>query len=388
MLSYNKKFYLPTKVVFGAGSLKELSNIVSSNDHVFLVTDRGIEKAGIAKPIEELIRSIGAKVSIFNRAEPNPTARLALEALAELKDALATKVIAIGGGSSLDLGKVIAALATNSGSLEDYQWNGRDFENEALPFIAIPTTAGTGSEVTKVAVIASRNVKKGVNSDKLFPKVAIIDPELMKGLPPSLTASTGMDALSHAIEAYVGLNSNPFTDALAIEAVRLISRSLCRACQCESDIKAREDMALASTLAGIAMDQGGLGIVHSMAGPLCGIFHLPHGEANAVLLKYGMHFNLKAASKKFSLLASALGCDTNGLSLEEAGAAAVDAVSKLVEQTGLKVNLQAYGLQESHADIVAEQTEKMFLIKNNPWHPSKEECKQLYLEVLKGEILR
>jgi alcohol dehydrogenase class IV len=384
-VSYSKRFYLPTQVVFGSGSLKELFSIINSNDHVFLVTDPGIEKVGISKTIEELITSIGAKVSVFNRAEPNPTAALALEALVELKDALATKVIAIGGGSSLDLGKVIAALATNNGSLEDYQWNGREFENEALPFIAIPTTAGTGSEVTRVAVIADRNVKKGVNSDKLFPKMAIVDPELMKGLPASLTASTGMDALSHAIEAYVGLNSNPFTDALAVEAVGLISKSLGRACECGSDIKAREDMALASTLAGIAMDQGGLGIVHSMAGPLCGIFHLPHGEANAVLLKYGMRFNLKAAPEKFSSLAVALGCDINRLSVEEAGVAAVDAVSKLIEQTGLNVDIQAYGLKEANADIVAEQTEKMFLIKNNPWRPSREECKQLYLEVLNEE---
>lgn len=387
-MSYSKRFYLPTKVVFGAGALKELSNIINANDHVFLVTDQGIEKAGISKPVEEIISNIGAKVSVFNRAEPNPTAELALEALAELKGALATMVIAIGGGSSLDLGKVIAALATNCGPLEDYQWNGREFENEALPFIAIPTTAGTGSEVTRVAVIADRNVKKGVNSDKLFPEVAIVDPELMKGLPASLTASTGMDALSHAVEAYVGLNSNPFTDALAIEAVRLISKSLCRACDDGLDIKARGDMALASTLAGIAMDQGGLGIVHSMAGPLCGIFHLPHGEANAVLLKYGMRFNLKAVPEKFSSLALALGCDINGLSFEEAGLAAVEMVSRLVDQTGLKVDLKAYGLKETDADVVAEQTEKMFLIKNNPFRPSREECKELYLEVLKGELLK
>jgi alcohol dehydrogenase class IV len=184
----------------------------------------------------------------------------------------------------------------------------------------------------------------------------------------------------------VGLNSNPFTDALAIEAVRLIGRSLNRACSNGSDIKAREDMAMASALAGIAMDQGGLGIVHSMAGPFCGIFHLPHGEANAILLKYGMNFNLRAAPEKFSSIAMALGCDISGLSLEESGLAAVDAVAELLKKTGLKVDLQAYGLKESHGDIVAEQTEKMFLIKNNPRYPSREECKQLYLDVLRGEM--
>jgi alcohol dehydrogenase len=285
----------------------------------------------------------------------------------------------------LDLGKVIAALAANAGELEEYQWSGRSFDNDPLPFIAIPTTAGTGSEVTRVAVIVDRNTKKGINSDKLYPVQTIVDPTLMVGLPPSLTASTGMDALSHAVEAFVGLNANMFTDAFALEAVRLISRSLVKACIDGSDLQAREDMALASTLAGIAMDQAGLGIVHSMAGPFCGIFHLPHGEANAVLLKYGMTFNLKAVPNKFASLAVALGCHRAGMGTQEAGEAAVEAVARIVSETGLKVNLQDYGLKAEDADMVADQTMKMFLLKNNPYQPSFEDCKHLYLEVLAGE---
>ena len=385
MPANKKRFYLPTEVSFGKGSSEKLLDVVTRNDSIFLVTDPGVEKAGVTGPILELLARAGAEVTVFGRVEPNPSAKLVMEALTELKNASATMVIAVGGGSSLDLGKVTAALATNEGLLEDYQWNGRAFAEEALPFIAIPTTAGTGSEVTRVAVIVDRNVKKGINSDKLFPKLAIVDPELMTGLPPGLTASTGMDALSHAVEAYVGLNSSPFTDALALEAVRLIGRSLGKACACGTDVCAREDMAMASTLAGVAMDQAGLGIVHSMAGPFCGIFHLPHGEANAVLLKYGMSFNLKAAPGRFASLAAALGCDISGLSPEEAGAAAVEAVSGLVAETGLKVDLAAYGLKESDADIVAEQTEKMFLLRNNPRRPSREDCRQLYMDVLKGE---
>ncbi len=380
-----KKFFLPTEIIMGKGSLKTLSEKVTSEDRVFVVTDPGIEKAGLTKALIDIVKAAGAQVKIFNRVEPNPTSGMVHEAVKELKAASATMVIAIGGGSSLDLGKVIAALASNDGKLEDYQWNGVPFEKASLPFIAIPTTAGTGSEVTRVAVIVDRNIKKGVNSDKLFPKVAIIDPELMTGLPSGLTASTGMDALSHAVEAYVGINSTPFTDSLAIEAVKLISRSLVRACKCGADIEAREDMALASTLAGAAMDQAGLGIVHSMAGPFCGVFHLPHGEANAVLLKYGMRFNLQAVPEKFAALAEAFGCNCEGMAALEAGSMAVDAVCRILDETGLAIDLKVYGLKETDADLVAEQTFKMFLLKNNPFKPTQEECRQLYLEVLEGE---
>lgn len=380
-----KRFYLPTEVVFGKGSLDSLKRVVNKNDRVFLVTDPGIEKAGILKSILKHLESVGPEITVFNQAEPNPTAELVNKVMEDLRNASATMVIAVGGGSSMDIGKIIAALATNDGTLCDYQWNGLNFAHEALPFIAIPTTAGTGSEVTRCAVIVDRNTKKGIDSDKLFPKLSIVDPELMLGLPSRLTASTGMDALAHAVEAYVGQNASPFTDALALEAVRLINKSLQRACSCGTDIEAREDMALASTLAGVAMDQGGLGIVHSIASPICCTYHLSHGDASAILLKYGMQFNLKAVPNRFAKLAEAFGCDIKGLRLEEAGALAVQAVSDLLDKTGLKVDLAAYGLKETDADTVAEQTLKMFLLKNNPFCPSQEEIKQLYLDILKGE---
>ncbi len=386
MLLDKKRFYLPIEIKFGKGVAVEISGLVKSTDKVFVVTDSGIEKAGITGKIIENIEKTGAVTAIFNKVTPNPTSELAAEALEELKKFSATAVVAVGGGSPLDLGKIIAALATNDGRLEDYQWNGKPFENDSLPFIAVPTTAGTGSEVTRVAVIVDRNVKKGVNSDKLFPKYAIIDPELMTGLPSALTASTGMDALTHAVEAYVGLNSNPFTDSLALEAVRLIGKSLWKACACGSDLEARYDMALASTLAGIAMDQAGLGIVHSMSGPLCSYFHLSHGDSNAALLKYGMRFNLMAAPEKFAKLAESLGYSVTGMDVWEAAMSSVHAVTKLLKETGLKIDLQAYGLKEADADLIAEETLKMFLLKNNPRKPSLSECKQLYLDILGGVL--
>lgn len=377
-----KRFFLPTQVRFGRGALQGLRDLAGPGDRVFLVTDPGIEKAGLVKPVQQLLTDGKAEVILFNRAEPNPTAGLALEAVAGLKKATATMVVAVGGGSSLDLGKVAAALATNEGSLEEYQWQGRPFAVAPLPFVAIPTTAGTGSEVTRVAVIVDRNVKKGIGSDHLFPRAALVDPELMAGLPARLTAATGLDALSHAVEAYVGLNASPLTDAWALEAVRLIGRSLWRACACGGDLDAREGMALASTLAGAAMDQAGLGIVHSMAGPLCSYFHLPHGEANAALLAYGMRYNLMAAPERFASLAEALGCNIAGLTSWEAGLKAVEAVDRLVRETGLEVDLTSYGVKPSDADLVAEETEKMFLLRNNPRKPSREECRGVFLAAL------
>lgn len=385
MSANSRRFYLPTKVNFGRGSISELVKSIDPAEGLFLVTDPGVEKAGVLNTVMGSLEAAGARITVFKRVEPNPSAELVQEALSEIKQFGADKVIALGGGSSMDLGKVIAALATNAGGLEDYQWKGRPFEYAPLPFIAVPTTAGTGSEVTRVAVIVDRNIKKGINSDSLYPLQAIVDPELMVGLPPALTASTGMDALSHAVEAFVGLNANTFTDAFALEAVKLIGRSLVKACTKGSDLQAREDMALASTLAGIAMDQAGLGIVHSMASPFCGVFHLPHGEANAVLLKYGMSFNLKAAPDRYASLAVALGGHRAGMGVLEAAEAAVEAVARMVSETGLKVNLHDYGLKAEDADMVADQTMKMFLLKNNPYMPSFEDCKQLYLKVLAGE---
>jgi alcohol dehydrogenase len=379
----SRKFFLPTDVRFGRGALAGFDDFVRPGERVFIVADPGVEKAGLVKPVQERIAGNKGETVVFNRVEPNPTSQIVLEAVAELKKSSATAVVAVGGGSSLDVGKVVAALATNDGPLEEYQWHDRPFTIEPLPFIAIPTTAGTGSEVTRVAVIVDRKVKKGINSDRLFPRAALVDPELMTGLPPRLTAATGLDALSHAVEAYVGINANSATDAWALEAIKLIGRSLWRACGCGTDLGAREDMAVASTLAGAAMDQAGLGIVHSMAGPLCTHFHLPHGEANTVLLPYGMRFNLMARPERFATIASALGCQTTGLSPWEAGLKAVEAVDQLIRESGLDVNLAAYGLSAADADLIAEGTEEMmFLLRNNPRLPSRQECREVFLATL------
>lgn len=374
-------YHMPVDVRFGIGCLKELAGFLSPEDRVLLVTDPGLEAVGLVDRVRDVISPTGADCRLYDKVEPNPTATLVESAMEEVRDYRPTKIVALGGGSSVDTAKVLAALSTNDGPLVDYQWNGKPFVNPPLPLIAIPTTAGTGSEVTMCAVIVDRNCKKGINGPAMFPMAALVDAELMASLPLYLTATTGMDALSHAIEAYVGLGANPITDACAREAIRLIGGALWRACANGGDLKARQDMALGSVLAGVAMDQAGLGLVHALSSPLCSFFHMAHGEANAVLLKYCMEFNLMACPEKFADIAALLGVNTAGMSTFQAAQASVKAVETLFDETGVRVPFTSFGMKESDAELVASNL-ATFLQANNPRRISQKQCEQLYLHIL------
>lgn len=375
------KYHMPVDVRFGAGCLKELADFLSAGDRVLLVTDPGLEAVGLVDRVRDIIVAAGADCRLYDKVEPNPTAALVEAAMAEIRDYGPAKVVALGGGSSMDMGKVVAALSTNEGPLVDYQWNGKPFLCAPLPLIAIPTTAGTGSEVTMCAVIVDRDCKKGINGPAMFPKAALVDPELMVSLPLYLTATTGMDALSHAIEAYVGLGANPITDAMAREAIRLIGGALWGACANGQDRKARQDMALGSVLAGVAMDQAGLGLVHTISSPLCTFFHMAHGEANAVLLKYCMRYNLIARPERYADIAGLLGVDTAGMSTWQAAEASVAAVERLLDETGVKVPLLSFGMTEADAERVADNLPG-FMLCNNPRTMDRKQCIRFYKEIL------
>ena len=231
------------------------------------------------------------------------------------------------------------------------------------------------------AVIVDRDCKKGINGPAMFPKAALVDPELMVSLPLYLTATTGMDALTHAIEAYVGLGANPITDAMAREAIRLIGGALWGACANGQDRKARQDMALGSVLAGVAMDQAGLGLVHTISSPLCTFFHMAHGEANAVLLKYCMRYNLIARPERYADIAGLLGVDTAGMSTWQAAEASVTAVERLLDETGVKVPLLSFGMTEADAERVADNLPG-FMLCNNPRTMDRKQCIRFYKEIL------
>ena len=377
----NFSFHLPTELKIGSGLYKKLPDELDENKRVLIVSDPGIEKAGLLEKIKNVLKKKGFEIDIFTEIDPNPDEELVTKLTEYINKKNSQQIIVIGGGSSIDAAKVASCMAVNDGPLEDYQWNNRSFENPSLPLIAFPTTAGTGSEVTGVAVITSRDTKKGVVDEYIFPDKAIVDPELMKSLPPYLTAITGMDALTHAVEAYLGLEANDFTDSLAERAITLISENLPKAYANGEDEKARYNMAVASTLAGIAMDQAGLGIVHSLASPVCANLHLSHGLANSFLLPYGMEFNLIARKSKLSKIAELMGSSIKNLSKEEGAYMAVKKVRELQNELELKERIKNETNVEPDLEKYGKNAANMFLINNNPRKASVEDCKNIFRKI-------
>jgi len=378
----SKRFYLPTQLIHGAGSRKEIKKFIKSEDKVLIVTDKGLVKAGVVEKVVKELDEIGVENVIYDEVKANPHADTVQAVLDLAKKEAATAVVAIGGGSPMDVAKAVAMLITNEGTYEDYQWNGKIPTKPSATLVQIPTTAGTGSEVTRCAVIIDRNTKKGVNLDEFFATAALIDAELMVSLPPAITSTTGMDALTHAIEAYIGLGSNPVTDAWAIQAIELLAEYLPKAFANGANIEAREKVALASSLAGVAMDQAGLGFVHAMSGPLSSYYDVPHGLSNAVLLPYGMQFNLIAVPEKMARIAVALGVDTYVMSVKEAAQAAVDAVQELCWDLEIPEDMSEYFKKEEDIELFAKEALNMFLMRNNPRKPSLKDCAEVFRSVL------
>ena len=377
-----KRFLFPTELYSGPGCIKELSRFIGENDKVALITDVQLVKLGLAEKIEDIIKGLGASVQVFDAIPPNPHADIVNSCRSFVEEMEATAIVCLGGGSPMDVAKVVAMLATNEGAWEDYQWNFKQPTEKPLTYIAIPTTAGTGSEATKTAVIIDRDTKKGVGGDFFFAKAALLDPELMVSLPPMLTATTGIDALTHAIEAYVGKNGQPFTDSLALEAISILAKFLPRAYANGADLEAREQVAIAASMAGLAMDQSGLGIIHSMSGPLSSHYDIPHGLSNAVLLPYGMEHNIMAVPGKFARIAEALGVNTAGYSEREAGNAAIDKVEEMLEDMQIPTDLCDYFDKKEDIESFAEEACKMFLMRNNPRTPQVKDIAEIFSSIL------
>lgn len=294
------EFATATRVIFGAGALKEAGPIARAfGTRALVVTGRDVRRA---EPLLAILREHGLEAVTFPvPGEPEIASVQAGMALARREHC--DLVISIGGGSALDAGKAIAAMLANEGELLDYLeiiGRGKALANPSVPFMAIPTTAGTGTEVTRNAVLASpeHRVKVSLRSPFMLPKVALIDPELTYDLPPAITASTGLDALTQLIEPYVCLRANPMVDALCVDGIRRVARSLRQAFDNGRDAAAREDMALASLYSGMALANAGLGAVHGFAGPLGGMFPAPHGALCAALLPHVMETNLRALRQR------------------------------------------------------------------------------------------
>jgi alcohol dehydrogenase class IV len=375
---------LPGSLTFGVGTVETVAERVREfgKRKILIITDKGVVGAGLLEKVLTPLEQAGMQAYIFDQIEPNPRDHTVNKALEFAKKRECELIIGLGGGSPIDAAKAVGVLMTNPEPLQDYL-RGTAVKNPPTPLIAIPTTSGTGSEVTQFSVVTDteRSFKAGMGSPLLIPKVAIVDPSLMESMPSSLAAATGMDALTHAVEAFVSMNSQPFSDALALHAIRLIGTFLRPSVANGSDREARTQMAMASTLAGVAFSNAGVGLVHAMAHPLGGRFDVPHGVANAILLPSVMRFNLIARLEKFAHVAQALGEKVEGLSALDAGKKAVEAVSQLNADIGIparlsEVNVKAEGLSQAAADAMNMKR----AMGCNPRAVKQEEVEKLFRE--------
>ena len=341
--------------------------VAGMGTRVLIVSDPGIAKAGILDRVASLLKDAGVTGDAFTQVEPNPSVETVHAAHDMFRRSRAAFVVAVGGGSAMDVGKVVAVLAAHGGTAPDYEGIGK-VPGPGVPVVAIPTTAGTGSEVTVFAVITDRQrkFKMTVGSPHIVPQVGLCDPELTLSMPQPLTAATGMDALTHAIECYVNTVHNPIAKTLAAEAMRLIGRSLRTAYANGKDVGARTAMLLASTMAAMAFARTRLGNVHAMSHPLGAHFDVPHGVANAILLPYVMVWNLIACYETYPRVAEALGERIAGLSHREAAEAAVEAVRRLSHDVGIPERLRDVGVTREGIPRMAEDAMKSGNILVNP----------------------
>jgi alcohol dehydrogenase len=375
-------FYGPPITLMGIGAHKELGSRIKTLGarKPLIVTDKGITKTGLTKQIADLIkRDTGLEPVIFDETVPNPTDKNVHDGVEVFKKNGCDMIITIGGGSPHDCGKGIGLVAANGGSIKDYE--GVDKSTKPMPpFIAINTTAGTGSELTRFCIITDtdRKVKMAIVDWRVTPTIAINDPLLMAGMPPALTASTGMDALTHAFEAYVSTIATPVTDACALKAIELISQNLRAAVANGGDMVARDNMAYAEYLAGMAFNNASLGHVHAMAHQLGGFYDLPHGVCNAILLPHVERFNMIAKIDRFVDIARAMGEKVDGLSPRDAAEKAIDAIKALSKDIGIPSGLSELGVKEKDLRTMAENAQKDACGLTNPRCPSLEDVINIY----------
>ncbi len=368
-MNQTASFFMPVVSLFGANVLSELAQRVASlgGAKPLVVTDQGMTQLGYTKQVTDLLEQAGIAYAVFDETVPNPTDTNVNEGAQAYTDNQCDMLISLGGGSAHDCCKGVGLLVSNGGSIADYE--GVDQSKQALPpYIAINTTAGTASELTRFTIITntSNHVKMAIVDWRVTPDLAINDPLLMVAMPPSLTAATGMDALTHAVEAYVSTGANPITDACALQAMRLIAKHLRVAVARGDDLQARDRMAYAQYLAGMAFNNAGLGHVHAMSHQLGGMYNLPHGVCNALLLPHVCEANLMAAQERYADIAEALGENVYGLPVREAAEMAVVAIRALSVDVGIPSTLSELGVQDKDIETMVEHAQKDVCAATNP----------------------
>ena len=362
-------FYIPCVSLFGPGCAKEIGTKAQNlgAKKALIVTDEGLFKFGVVNTIAEYLQDAGVDSHIFAGAEPNPTDINVHHGVQAYNDNGCDFIVSLGGGSSHDCAKGIGLVTAGGGHIRDYE--GIDKSTVPMtPLIAINTTAGTASEMTRFCIITNTDthVKMAIVDWRCTPLIAIDDPKLMVAKPAGLTAATGMDALTHAVEAYVSTAANPITDACAEKAITMISQWLRPAVANGENIEARDAMSYAQYLAGMAFNNASLGYVHAMAHQLGGFYNLPHGVCNAVLLPHVCEFNLIACQDRYAKIAELMGVNTDGFTETEAAFAAIDAIRELSSSIGIPSGLNELGVKTEDLAIMAENAQKDACMLTNP----------------------
>lgn len=359
IINYNFDFLHRTKIRFGAGEVANIGEEVAAlGKRPMIVCDKMIRETGIVALVEEALKNAGIEYSMFDGVVPNPPDTMVEEAAEYAKKDGADVLIGVGGGGPMDTAKAMAALITNGKTCAYWAEPDVSLEHDPIPVICIPTTSGTGSEVTYEAVITNTKTKVKMSfcdGVRMAPAVALVDPSLTLSVPPLVTASTGMDALTHAVEAYTCTSSKPITDALALYAIDLIVASIEEATKNGSNAEARRDMMLGSLMAGVAFTNSFLGAVHSLSETIGGVYGTPHGIANAIFLPYVTEFNIEADYEKHAILAQHLGIDTRGLSDKEASEKAVAKIYELNRILGIPKFRDCKGVSPKDFDDLADR---------------------------------
>jgi alcohol dehydrogenase class IV len=386
-------FHSAGQLVFGRNAADKIGDVARrlGARRVFIVTDPILLKVGLIDPIHAPLSEAGLVVEVFSGGEPEPSLRAANAAIAAARDFRPNAVIGLGGGSNMDLAKISAVVLTHGGQPLDYAGDDK-IPGPILPLLCVPTTAGTGSEMSAASVLSDTDnqMKVGVLSNYLRPAAAIVDPLLTVSCPPKVTADSGIDALTHAIEAYTAVDNadfplppgersvyqgrHPFGDMLAERAVRLIAANLRRAVRDGNDLEAREGMALGATLAGMAFSNVGVALVHALEYPVGGATHCSHGAGNGLLLPYVMRYNAPARLETFAVLAGLLGENVAGLSDEQAAERAIVAVERLRNDIGIPTRLRDLGVKENQLRPFAEKALGIKrILRVNPRTPTVED---------------
>jgi alcohol dehydrogenase len=388
IMSFNAIYSLVNagRIIAGPNSVESIGEIPAEYraKKVLIITDTGVWNAGLIEKPKRILESAGIHVEVINDTPPEPEVEQVNEIFHAAKKTDCQMIIGIGGGSAMDVAKIVSVMLTNQVSLRQLLEK-ISIQHYGLPTVMVPTTAGTGSEVTPNAIVLvpEEELKVGIVNNKLVPNCVILDPVLTIGLPPSLTASTGMDALTHAIECYTSKKANPLSDTFALRSIHLIARSIRRAYQNGKDVDARHDMLLGAMFGGLCIATSSTTAVHALAYPLGGKYRISHGLSNAILLPHVMKYNLDSAEDKFKDIAIAMGTDVTRLSIRQAAEKMVKNLFSLVNDLNIQVSLKDKGITAADLDVMVEAACKVTrLLDNNPRPMTKDAMRDIYKKLL------